>query len=201
MRKVVLLSAVALMVSASAVVAAPLSAADGTDWKASWGGQADITDNGDGSMHGDLAGNDGSSGKYWRIPVIPSETYTLLGDWAGDSGGGGWAEVMLVTSTEGMDHGDIVGILDGPGESGMVLSKYDSWGLGPNPWDEDIMDSDWQAPAHTVAPNPMHATCAEIVVGLKVGNTAEYDITLELVPEPASALLLGLPLLLIRRRR
>ena len=201
MKKIALLCGLALMLSATTAFATPLAAADATLWKAGWGEQADMEDIGGGYISGDLANNDGSSGCYWRIPGYASEIVELIGDWNGDSGSGGWAEVMLVTSTEGMSHSDIVAILDGPGESGMVLSKYDSWGLDPNPWDEDIMDSDWQAPEHNVAPNPMHLTCGEVVVALKVGNTAAYNVTLELVPEPASALLLGLPLLLIRRRR
>jgi hypothetical protein len=54
-------------------------------------------------------------------------------------------------------------------------------------------------------PQEIHATCSEVIVALKVGSVgsegswATYDLTY--VPEPAAALLLGLPLMLLRRRR
>ena len=216
MRKLALLSALALMVSASTVFALPLVNGDFDDpvsengwtrWRAPWGTN-EVWSDPAGPSSGDLglSGN-GSFGWWQRVPVIPSEIYTLQGEWAGDVGGAGWAEVMVFTSTEGLTDSDIASRVD-TGAAADIAIKKDSWGLNPpTAWGwEDVNNSKYDE-----SPNPppfeIHMTCAEAVIALKLGSVegggsqwVSYD-NLELVPEPAAALLLGLPMLLIRRRR
>ena len=168
-----------------------------------------------------LASNDpgpagtSSFGWYQRIPVIPSEIWYLSGCWCGDVSPNGWAEVMLFTSTEGMSDDDIINRID-TGGADDIAAKKDGWGLNPpDVWDCDEI-GDASTGAYGVIQTPegpvfeIHATCAEIVVGLKLGTgtwNPDHDgmyacfDNLSLTPEPTTALLLGLPLLLIRRRR
>ncbi len=148
-------------------------------------------------------GQAGSFGWYQRISVIPSEIYTLSGCWCGDVCAPGWAEVMMFTSTEGWSDADVVNRID-TGNAADIIVKKDGWGLNPPcAWDcEDIAYS-----LHPSGPGSLeiHATCAEIVVALKLGANPGapwvcYD-NLSLVPEPATMLLLGIPVLFLRRRR
>ena len=216
MRRIALLGALALMVSATTVFALPVVNGDFDDpvsengwtrWRAPWGTNEVWSDPpGPSAGRLELSGN-GSFGWYQRMEVIPSEIYTLVGEWQGDIGSAGWAEIMVFTSTEGMSEQDIVSRIDS-GAAADIAIKKDSWGLNPPTvwgWD-DVNNSKFDG-----SPNPppfeIHMTCAEAVIALKLGSVqnggaqwVEYD-NLELVPEPAAALLLGLPMLLIRRRR
>ena len=205
MRKIALLCALALMVSASTVFALPVVNGDfengengWTRWAAPWGGP----NNWDASAGvGHLDTGAGSFGWYQRVPVIPSEIYTLVGEWQGDVSAPGWAEIGVIVSTEGMSDSEVVGVIDGPAGS-HVLAKKDGWGLNPPAaWDWDSIAN---AP-YEDSNMEVHMTCAEAVVFLKLGSNpgnvwVEFD-NIELVPEPAAVLLLGLPMLLIRRRR
>ena len=114
MRKIVLLGAVALMVTAATASAGNLLPGAGIPWAAPWGNPANVVDHGDGTMTMDVAGN-GSAGLFWRLPAWPSEIVSVTGQWMGDVGGGGWTEVLIFTSTVGMSDADIGNFIDGTG--------------------------------------------------------------------------------------
>jgi len=183
---------------AAPALAGNLDLGDAIPWKAPWGNAATATDQGNGVFNLAIQPT-GSAGVFWRLPAYPSELISVCGCWSGDTGDAGWAEVMMFTSTEGMSDADIIARID-TGAAADIVAKKDSWGLNPpNPWSLESI---------TLAmtnPQEIHATCAEVVIALKVGTVgtkgswATYDLTY--VPEPAAALLLGLPLMLLRRRR
>lgn len=192
---------VVLLAMAAPAFAGNLDLADAIAWQASWGQAATVSDQGGGVFN--LSLSSGSAGIFWRLPAFPSEIVRITGTWTGDTDGAGWAEVMMFTSTEGLSDADIASRID-TGAAADIVAKHDSWGLNGDPaWA-------WQ-PIEAAPANPpgglyeIHATCAEVIVGLKVGQSggsgtwATYDLTF--VPEPAAALLLGLPLMLLRRRR
>lgn len=207
MRKIVILCSLALMVSATSAFGGNLTPGDppppaGIPWAASWGNDPNVDDHGDGTFTMDVGGN-GSAGLFWRLPAYASETVSVTGSWEGDTGSGGWAEVLIFTSTVGMSDEDIGAFIDGTGAGDPeIVSKHDSWdlptqGIGPHTWGpEDI-----EAAATGWGPFEIHATCDEVIIATKVGNTAVVTFDISYVPEPASVLLLGLPLLLVRRRR
>lgn len=162
-------------------------------WNAPWGAPATVTDLGGGVINLDIATDNGSAGIFWRLPAFPSEIVAITGTWEGDCGGNGWAEVMMFTSTEGWSDADIATRID-TGATGDIVAKHDSWALGPKVFSEDIS-------AAQISPQEIHATCTEVIVALKVGNTANVTYDLTFVPEPAMMLLMGLPALFLRRRR
>ncbi|HPD30386.1 MAG TPA: hypothetical protein PLL20_10345 [Phycisphaerae bacterium] len=190
-----------LLAMAAPALAGNLNLADAKAWGAPWGQAATVSDQGNGVFN--LSIGYGSAGVFWRLPAFPSEIVRITGTWTGDCGGAGWAEVMMFTSTEGMSDAEIANRID-TGNAADIVAKHDSWGLNGGPaWP-------WQAIEAAPMTPPggkyeIHATCAEVVVALKVGQVgqpgtwATYDLTF--IPEPAAALLLGLPLMLLRRRR
>ena len=206
MRK--LLCVMAVLALAAPVLGAPVVNGDfetgdetgWTRWRAPWG-NSEVWSVGPGGNPG-MAGTNSNSGYsshgwYQRVPVIPSEIYTLVGDWTGDVSAPGWAELGVIICTEGMTDGDIVSAIDG-GQG--VVAKKDGWGLNP----PDVWG--WESITNSlIEPNDIHMTCAEAVVFTKIGSqagpcTVSFD-NIELVPEPTAALLLGLPILFLRRRR
>ena len=201
MKKVLIVMAV-LAIAAPAMAQDPLitTYGPGTPWAAGWGNPANAVYNGN-QVTLDVGGN-GSAGLFWRLPAWDSEPIAVTGIWEGDVGSGGWAEVMFFTSTEGLTDADIASRID-VGGAADIAAKKDSWGLNtpPNAWGPEPIES---------APHPapgghfdLHATCAEAVIAMKVGNTAVVTYDLAYVPEPASLMLValgGLPLLLRRRR-
>ena len=197
MKNVLIAMAVlALVVPASA---GNLPIGDAVPWAAPWGSQATIQDLGGGAYILDLADNNGSSGYFWRLPAWESEIVSVTGTWEGDCGGSGWAEVMFFTSTEGWTDADVANRMD-VGNVGDIAAKHDSWGLNGGPaFGPEPIEA---APMPGGSGFEIHATCAEVVVGFKVGNTATVLFDVSYIPEPASAMLLlgGLPLLLRRRR-
>lgn len=185
-----------LLAMAAPALAGNLNLADAKPWAAPWGNPATVSDQGNGVFN--LSIGYGSAGVFWRLPALPSEIVKITGSWTGSTGNLGWAEVMMFTSTEGLSDAEIANRID-VGNAADIVAKKDSWGLNPpNPWGwEDIL-------AAKTNPQEIHATCSEVVVALKVGSVgngtwATYDLTF--IPEPAAALLLGLPLMLLRRRR
>ena len=197
MRKVLCLIAVLAM--ASSAFAGNLDVGAAIPWHAPWGDPADVTDLGGGVINLDIGSNNGSAGIFWRLPAFPSEIVSVTGTWEGDCGGSGWAEVMFFTSTEGLDDSVVANRMD-VGAGIDIAAKHDSWGLngGPVFGPEPIEAAPHPSPGGVFE---LHATCSEVIIGLKVGNTANVTYDLTYIPEPATALLLGLPLLLVRRRR
>ena len=194
MRKVLCVMAVLAIVAPAS--ATNLDPADAIPWAAPWGNDANVVVQPDGSVTMDVGGN-GSAGIFWRLCALPSEPVSVTGLWDGDCGGGGWAEVLIFTCTDAMSDDDIGAFIDGTGAgSPEIVAKHDSWDLGPIVFNEPIENG-----ATGWGPFEIHATCPEYVIGLKVGNTAVVHFDIDAVPEPASALLLGLPMLLVRRRR
>jgi len=165
-----------------------------------------VTSNGPTPPEGTLSAtgkaNDPSFGWYQVIEVPASEEVTLSGDWTATNAS--WVEYMLF-SVASVDPVAIVGRLDS-GAAADVAYKRDGWGMnggGTFGWE-----------SATLSPHPsgnggtIHSL-GFVVVGLKLGlsqwleptsDTASFD-NIALTPEPAAMLLLGLPLLLIRRRR
>ena len=198
MRKLLLSVLVVGMIAAPASADLLLDPAAATPWHAPWGDPA-LVSGGPGDFSMQIPSNNGSAGIFWRLPAWESEIIDVLGQWQGDCGGAGWAEIMVFTSTEGLEDSVVANRMD-VGNVADIWVKHDSWGLnggpafGPEPY------PDAQMPGGQTL--PLHATCNEVIVGLKVGNTADVNwIGLDYVPEPVSALLLGLPMLFIRRRR
>ena len=212
MRKLLCVMAV-LSITATAtalpVVNGDWGTGDETGWTqaryASWGaGEQWGVSAGDGNPapSGELVStNKGSFGWYQRVPTNPSEFYTLVADWSCPTGlpsNAGWAEIGALVCTEGMTDGDIVAAIDG-GQG--IVAKKDGWGLnnGQNPWGWEPIS------ASLVGDQEIHSTCAEMVVFVKLGtNPGQATLlvdNIELVPEPTAALLLGLPILFLRRRR
>lgn len=163
-----------------------------------WDNPPTVHDHEDGTFTASI--DNGSGGVYWRLPAEASEVVSVEGQWTGDVGGAGWAEIITFTCTEGMSDTDIINRLDA-GNAGDIVIKKDSWGLNtpPNAWGwEDIALS-------AVAPLEIHSTCEEVVIAVKVGDgggggtSVTFDISY--VPEPGTILLLGLPMMLIPRWR
>lgn len=176
-----------------------------TRWRAPWGAGENwsVTNLGPTGPEGTLSSGGGNSfGWFQRVPVIPSEVYTLVADWSGalgvQGGTNGWAEVGVIMGTDGMSDGDIVNAVDG-GQG--IVAKKDTWGLNPPAaWG-------WQPISLSlVNPADFHAATGEVAVFIKLGgnpgngNWLSVD-NIELLPEPAAVLLLGIPMLFIRRRR
>ena len=206
MRKIAVLCSLALMVSATSAFGGNLSPGEpppgSIPWKAPWGNPANVVDHGDGTFTMDVAG-DGSAGIFWRLPAWATESVSVTGSWSGDTGPGGWAEVLIFTSTVGMTDEDIGIFINNTGAGDPeIVTKHDSWdlptqGIGPHTWGPNPIEDD----ATGWGPFEIHATCPEVIIATKVGNTAVATFDISYIPEPASVLLLGLPLLLVRRRR
>lgn len=168
-----------------------------TRWRAPWGG----TEQWDASGGVGLQYGNGGNGSYgwWQAVAVPAGTVvTLSADWNGFIGDAGWAEVMLYTSANaGEDWG---GRADG-GATADIAFKKDSWGLNP--------PTTWGWEAASLSPMPGgnggtlisagYVAVATKLGGFPLGSVAFDNIVL--TPEPASALLLGLGLALVRRRR
>ena len=192
-----LLCVIAALAFAATASAGNLVPDDAIGWAAPWGNPANIVDHGDGTFTAAVGGN-GSAGIFWRLPAWESEMVSVEGMWAGMVGNqNGWAEVMMFTCTEGMSDGDIAARIDAGNVAGDIVVKKDGWGLNTPPlvWGmEDIRLA-------ALEPLEIHATCNEVVIAVKAGNVATLTYDISYVPEPAAALLLGLPMLLVRRRR
>jgi len=199
------LVAVVLASSASANLLAngDWSTGDETGWTripSSWGINMSwsVTWNGPTPPEGTLAADGGSYGWYQTVPVDPGTPCTVTADWAGHTIS--WAEVMLWSVPAGTSAADIEATFDA-GPTSAIAYKKDAWGMNPpTTWP-------WEAAALSPHPSGNGGTVISqgvVVVGLKLGASgtpgdASFD-NVVLTPEPSTALLLGLSLMLLRRR-
>ena len=200
MRKMAIVSALAFMAFATTasglVVNGDWNTGDETGWtrwNSPWGGpfnwSVDPTEGQlpSGPPSGKLVLDNGSFGWYQFITVIPDEDYTIVGCWKGINVG--WAEIIFAND----DGRAVYDQLDAPTN---IACKRD--GGATFDW-EDIQLS--QLDGTTI-----HTTGTQVLVGLKLGqsgggtSTAWFD-NIDAVPEPTAVLLLGLPMLFLRRRR
>jgi hypothetical protein len=145
-------------------------------------------------------GQQGSFGLYQVVPVPASEMVEVSADWAGDINGAGWAEVMLYTSAD--PNANWANIAD-TGNASDIAFKKDSWGMNP--------PTAWTWQAASLSPHPsgnggvIHSE-GYVCVATKLGSVSGSAVGVEfdnivLTPEPATMLLLGIPVLFLRRRR
>ena len=198
MRKVIVLMAMlAFVAPASANLLGPVW----QEYQAGWGSGSFSYPAADAVVI-DTSG--GSNVAYQVIDVIPGEEYVLSGVLCG-SGSAYWTEVLLFDYT-GQDLAAGDGI-DAPAPDPNIQLKSDGWGMNPGAYPgPTLFDvTVWGYPNNPAASMTIIPGASQIVVGMKAGasggsNHAEFSC-LTLVPEPASALLLGRPMLFLRRRR
>lgn len=174
-------------------------------WGAPWGNYADWTiAGGTGKVTLPGPGTWNSYGWYQAVAVPAGTVCNVSGRWQGDVDPFAWAEVMLFSVPAGTDAATIVNKLD-TGAAGDIAAKKDGWGLNaPAVWQWAPISGAPHGNAGTVVSQGL------VVVGTKLGTGdwnpnhdmlfVEFD-ELVLTPEPATALLLGLALPLLRRRR
>ena len=215
MRKAVLLGGLAIMLVVAPATNANLltngdwETGDETGWTrtppTSWGDGSDTWVVGapgcapTPANAGHLSCNKGSFGWYQVVPVPASTVVTVEADWMGNSVD--WCEVMLWTAASEPSDDDVNNVF-GPGPEAAVAYKKDAWGMNPP------TTRDWEkaslSPHHNGNGGTIHSL-GYVVVGLKLGKSgggasAAWD-NITLLPEPTAALLLGLPMILLRRRR
>lgn len=152
-----------------------------------------------------------SFGVYQQVGVTPGQAYRLDGMWKGASGAGNWFEIILIDGPFNIDAAD-----SAPGVFQNVVTGYDSHPAFnyPAPW-----TFGWQSFASTynqevsdyIANGVRTASGSVMTVVLKIGSynntnkpTAYFDdVSLTLVPEPASllAVAVGTAMLIGRRKR
>ncbi len=179
-----------------------------TQWRAPWGSTESwaVTNTGPTGPEGTLSLTGSGSFGWYQVYECPMGwSATLNGQWTGNLGGAGWAELMLFSVAPGTDAATIVNRID-TGAAGDIAFKKDSWGLNPPAsWD-------WQTAGLSPLPagnGGMITSQGWVVVGVKLGSgggaasLSVDNLTACCVPEPASilALSMGLGGLLIRRKR
>jgi hypothetical protein len=200
MRKIVFVGIVLAMVAPA--MASNLDPAAAKPWAAPWGHQATMTVGPNNAVSLDIDNNNGSTGFFWRLPAVESEMFALSGTWSGTGAPqNSWSEVLIFSCTEGWTDAQIGAYIDATANgNAAIVAKKDGWGMGA-PTNLSWTNENITAAATGWGPFTIHAECAEVVIALKVGNAATTTYDLTYTPEPAAALLLGLPMLLVRRRR
>lgn len=176
-----------------------------TRWNAPWGNYGDWTISGGTGKHGlPGPGTWNSYGWYQAVAVPAGTACNVSGTWKGDVDPFAWAEVMLFSVPAGTPAATIVSTID-TGAAANIAAKKDGWGLNP--------PAVWGWSPISAAPTGNAGSVVSqglVVVATKIGTGdwnpnhnalyVEFD-ELVLTPEPATALLLGLALPFIRRRR
>jgi hypothetical protein len=147
-----------------------------TRWQASWGSGGNwavLFDGGWSSNIGQLQlppGNSSSLGWYQRVPVTMTGTYTLNGEWAGNIGTVGWAEIMYFPASSATSNADIVTRID-TGNAADIAFKKDSWGMNP--------PTNWSRQAMSLSLHPsgnggtITVTAEDqVVVAIKLGSVS-----------------------------
>lgn len=166
-----------------------------SEYSSGWGGSGTWT--GLDATGGSVSISGGGSYVAWQLVDVPADgDYTLAGD---VSGSAGWIEVIFrlnppwtageIAAGKAIDTDDV-----------QFINKHEGSISGSLPVG---IDPGWN---HTALSNVITASAGDkLLVGMKAGdggnagpvNFANMDLT----PEPTSALLLGLPILFLRRRR
>jgi len=140
-----------------------------------------------GSQYLNISTNGGSNAAYQIVTVAPNVQINLSWAVKGTASGGYWTEVGWQQLADGATVAD-------PNDSPINLGvKYSNSGFPAVPANWTTGNIDLTPTGNTIA---VFVKC-----GASGGsNNSSFD-SLVLTPEPAAALLLGLPLLFVRRRR
>jgi hypothetical protein len=72
----------------------------------------------------------GDFGWFQRVPVTQAGTYAIDGEWAGDIGDTGWAEILYFPANSGDSDASIITRID-TANAADIAYKKDSWGMNP----------------------------------------------------------------------
>lgn len=171
-----------------------------TEWASPWGIGDSIVEDGMVKITGQ-----GSRGYVQPIATTPGQDYTITADWAAN-GQLHWGEVLFFND----DGRAIYDQLDQPNNSSVIV-KVDGWGMNGGatvgfPSLVPAMSGDYWYPAG-IFTNTVKATGNLMWVSLKGGASDQggaiqyFADNVVVTPEPVTALLLGLSLVLVRRHR
>jgi hypothetical protein len=171
-----------------------------TQWNAPWGPTFTIEVDPINELH--LQTNNSSFGVYQAISTVPGQAYTITADWSG-VGSLHWVELQFVND----DGRAVYDQLDAP-VNASIISKIDGWGMnggiaggGPGVLEPAAVAKFWYPSG--LLTNTVVATGTTMYVSLKAGAASSVDAwfdNVSVTPEPATLVLLGLSMLLIRRR-
>ncbi|MGD2205174.1 MAG: hypothetical protein PVH17_00220 [Anaerolineae bacterium] len=144
-----------------------------TQWRASWGSGETWNVNAGGwsGWYGALGNSaaGGSFGWFQRVPVTIAGTYTIDGEWTGNIGSAGWAEIMFFPAHSTDSDADIITRIDATAAPADIAFKKDSWGMNP--------PTSWGVEQMSLSPHPSGnggsitvTTEDQIVIAIKLGS-------------------------------